>query len=97
MFTGITEDIGKILKIKKSADRFFYISTKINYKSLKIGSSISCNGICLTIIKRGKKKKTNWFAITASKETLSKSNLAVLVTIVSALYVCNFTASTPES
>tara|TARA_B100000949_G_scaffold96404_1_gene85958 strand:- start:901 stop:1506 length:606 start_codon:yes stop_codon:yes gene_type:complete len=78
MFTGITEDIGKIFKIKKSGDRFFYIFTKINYKSLKTGSSISCNGICLTIIKRGKKKKTNWFAITASKETLSKSNLGLM-------------------
>ena len=57
MFTGIIEDIGEILKIKKSGDRLFYISTKINYKSLKIGSSISCNGVCLTIIKREKKKK----------------------------------------
>ena len=75
MFTGIIEDIGEILKIKKSGDRLFYISTKINYKSLKIGSSISCNGVCLTIIKREKKKKKNWFVITASKETLSRSNL----------------------
>ena len=57
MFTGIIEDIGEILKIKKNGDRLFYISTKINYKSLKIGSSISCNGVCLTIVKKGKKKK----------------------------------------
>ena len=71
MFTGIIEDIGEILKIKKNGDRLFYISTKINYKSLKIGSSISCNGVCLTIVKKGKKKK-NWFAITASKETLTR-------------------------
>ena len=55
MFTGIIEDIGEILKIKKNGDRLFYISTKINYKSLKIGSSISCNGVCLTIVKKGKK------------------------------------------
>ena len=74
MFTGIIEDIGEILKIKKNGDRLFYISTKINYKSLKIGSSISCNGVCLTIVKKLKKKK-NWFAITASKETLTRSNL----------------------
>ena len=52
MFTGIIEDIGEILKIKKNGDRLFYISTKINYKSLKIGSSISCNGVCLTIVKK---------------------------------------------
>jgi len=78
MFTGIIEDIGEIFKIKKSQDQRFSISTKINYKNLKIGSSISCNGVCLTIIKRGKKKKNNWFTITASKETLKKSNLSLL-------------------
>ena len=57
MFTGIIEDIGEIFRIKKDGDTKFYISTKINYKKLKIGSSISCNGICLTIIKKGKRKK----------------------------------------
>jgi len=77
MFTGIIEDIGKVLEIKKNGDKIFYISTKINYQSLKIGSSISCNGICLTIIKKGKKNKKNWFAISASKETLSRSNLSI--------------------
>ena len=75
MFTGIIEDIGEIFRIKKAGDTKFFISTKINYKKLKIGSSISCNGICLTIIKKGKKKKNNWFVISASKETLLKSNL----------------------
>ena len=75
MFTGITEDVGEVLEIKKDDDKIFYISTKINYKNLKIGSSISCNGICLTIIKKGKKKNNSWFTISASKETLSKSNI----------------------
>ena len=46
MFTGIIEDIGKVFKIKKSGDKLFYISTRINSKKLKIGSSISCNGVC---------------------------------------------------
>ena len=78
MFSGIIEDIGKVLRIKKNGDKKFFISTNINYKDLKIGSSISCNGACLTIIKKGKKKKNNWFAITASKETLLKSNLNLM-------------------
>ena len=77
MFTGIIEDIGEVLEIKKDGDKIFYISTKINYQNLKIGSSISCNGICLTITKKGKKNKKNWFAVSASKETLSKSNLNI--------------------
>ena len=77
MFTGIIEDIGEVLEIKKNGDKVFFISTKIHYQKLKIGSSISCNGICLTIIKKGKKNKKSWFAISASKETLSKSNLNI--------------------
>ena len=77
MFTGIIEDVGEVLEIKKYGDKIFYISTKINYQNLKIGSSISCNGICLTITKKGKKNKKNWFAVSASKETLSKSNLNI--------------------
>ena len=75
MFTGIVKDIGKVLKIKNDKDINFFNLTSINYKDLKLGSSISCNGVCITIIKKGKKKKKNWFAFTASKETLKKSNL----------------------
>ena len=59
MFTGIIEDIGEVLEIKEDGDKIFYISTKINYQNLKIGSSISCNGICLTIINKGKKLVCN--------------------------------------
>ena len=78
MFTGIIQDIGKIIKIKNEADKKFLVQTNIDYKNLKIGSSICCNGICLTIIKREKKKKKNLFVFTASKETLNKSNLDLL-------------------
>ena len=75
MFSGIIEDKGQIFKIKRNGDKKIFISTKINYKNLKIGSSVCCNGVCLTVVKRGRKKKNNWFAITTSKETLAKSNL----------------------
>ena len=34
MFTGIIEDIGEVLEIKKVGDKVFYISTKINYLKL---------------------------------------------------------------
>ena len=78
MFTGIIQDIGEIVKIKKEEDKKFFVLTNIDYKKLKVGSSICCNGICLTIIKREKKKKKNWFVFTASKETLNRSNLNFL-------------------
>ena len=56
MFTGIIQDIGEIVKIKKEEDKKFFVLTNIDYKKLKVGSSICCNGICLTIIKKKKKK-----------------------------------------
>tara|TARA_B100000315_G_scaffold230974_1_gene241886 strand:+ start:1432 stop:2025 length:594 start_codon:yes stop_codon:yes gene_type:complete len=75
MFTGIINSIGTIIKIKKKADKIFFIETKLKLSDLKVGSSISCSGVCLTIIQKGKKKNNSWFTISASKETLSKSNI----------------------
>jgi len=58
MFTGIINSIGTIIKIKKKADKIFFIETKLKLSDLKVGSSISCSGVCLTIIQKGKKKIT---------------------------------------
>ena len=32
MFTGIIEDIGEVLEIKKNGDKVFNVSTKIHYQ-----------------------------------------------------------------
>ena len=75
MFTGIINSIGTIRKIKKKGDKIFFIETKLKFSDLKVGSSISCSGVCLTIAQKGKKENSRWFRISASKETLSKSNI----------------------
>jgi len=76
MFTGIIIDIGEVFKIEiKKGDKKFFISTKLKLINLKIGSSICCSGVCLTIIRNGKIKNKNFFVVAASEETLSKSNL----------------------
>ena len=76
MFTGIIKDIGRVFKVeKKEGDKKFFISTHLKFINLTTGSSICCSGVCLTIIKRGKNKKKNFFVIAASKETLKKSNI----------------------
>ena len=75
MFTGIINSIGTIRKIKKKGDKIFFIETKLKFSDLKVGSSISCSGVCLTIVQKGKKENSRWFRISASKETLSKSNI----------------------
>ena len=45
MFTGIIQDLATI-KTKK--DGLYQISTNLDLSKCKEGSSISCNGVCLT-------------------------------------------------
>jgi len=75
MFTGIVKERGKILEIKKSKGKTrFAIFSKIIVPKLKIGSSISCNGVCLTVVARRK----NYFEVEAIPETLKRTNLGEL-------------------
>jgi len=50
MFTGIIEEIGRIISIKEKRNLTqISINTQNILKSAKIGDSISINGTCLTI------------------------------------------------
>ena len=72
MFTGLITHIGIVSKTKFSStqDNFLRINIKWQYKSLLIGSSVCCNGVCLTVT-----GKTNeYFDVMFSKETSSKTN-----------------------
>ena len=54
MFTGIIQGIGFIDKLQSNNT---FIRTSLDLSDCKIGSSISCNGVCLTahtIKKNGK-------------------------------------------
>ena len=66
MFTGISENIGKIKKISSKEPIEYKIETKMALKKSKIGASIMCSGICLTLIKKG----LNYFSVNISEETL---------------------------
>jgi riboflavin synthase len=68
MFTGIIEKTGKIKKIDKKGGKVFFAVE--NYlKGIKIGDSISCDGVCLTVIKREK----NYFTVELMPETLKRT------------------------
>lgn len=58
MFTGIVEGIGKIEKISKNTKNRSAIQMTVNLgkhaKGLKIGQSVSLNGVCLTATKLSK-------------------------------------------
>lgn len=64
MFTGIIEDIGKVVKI---VGETFYIKSKLTPR-LNEGSSIAVDGICLTVIK----KEGDLFLVEVSAETKRK-------------------------
>ena len=75
MFTGIVEELAQIKSIEpKSKGIRYAISSEVVVDDLKIGDSISVNGVCLTIVKRGKDS----FCMDLVEETLNKSNLGEL-------------------
>ncbi len=55
MFTGIINKTGKIKKINREKNKI-YLTIKVNNFSngVKIGGSVSCDGACLTVIKKTK-------------------------------------------
>ena len=75
MFTGIVEEIGKILGIKNGAD-FWDIEIEGDkvLDSIFLGDSIAVNGVCLTVTKFDKKN----FTVDVMAETMRKSNLKFL-------------------
>ncbi len=72
MFTGIIEEIGVIKKINnKNGKRYFTINCQRINSSLKIGSSVASNGICLTIIDFNEKQ----IIVEAMQETILKTSV----------------------
>lgn len=74
MFTGIVTDVGQVRHIEKRGDTHVVIGTNYDVSAIEIGASIACSGACLTVVDKGS-AKDRWFAVTASAETLSKTNL----------------------
>ena len=71
MFNGIIFNTGKIKIIeKKKKSILIGIKSNLKFKKTEIGSSISCNGVCLTLFKI--KKDIIFFYL--SNETLLRSN-----------------------
>lgn len=67
MFTGIVEKTGKLKKKENKNGKIYFQIEVLNFLSdLKIGDSVSCDGVCLTIIKKNK----NCFTVELMPETL---------------------------
>ena len=75
MFTGLIKAVGKITSIeRKSNEALLCVEWKDLPTEVKIGDSISVNGVCLTATTI----TPNWFSAVASQETLEKTNLGEL-------------------
>jgi len=74
MFTGIVTDVGEVRHVEKRGDTHVVIKTHYDVSTVDIGASISCSGVCMTVVDKGN-TKDRWFAVTASGETLSKTTL----------------------
>ena len=77
MFTGIVTDIGKVLDIeRKDAGARLVIACHYPAESIAIGASISCAGICLTVVDRHPLSNDGTaFTVDASAETLGKTTI----------------------
>ena len=75
MFSGIIEEVGKVVKVTDSADgRRLQILAPEVIKDVKLGDSISCNGTCLTVVEFDNES----FDVEAVWETLRRTNLGTL-------------------
>src|SRR5687767_9510622 len=69
MFTGIVSTIGRIVTVEPiGGDRRLFIEATAGFlKGVKLGDSIACSGVCLTVTAR----KGRRFAADVSVETLT--------------------------
>lgn len=75
MFTGIIENTGKVMKIKKEGGNLHFWLDCDFTSELKVDQSVAHNGVCLTVVEI----KENQYRVTAIDETLKKSNLGELI------------------
>jgi len=68
MFSGIIAAVGRISLIERAGDRLRLAidAGRLGLRDVSVGDSITVNGACLTVVKRGKKR----FSVDVSRETL---------------------------
>ena len=71
MFTGIVEELAKIIDIKKSRNNLDITLCCEITSELKIDQSVSHNGICLTVVDINNK----FYTVTAIEETMNKTTI----------------------
>ena len=75
MFTGIVSDIGRVRSVEQRSDTRVVVETAYDTTGVDLGASISCSGVCLTVVDKGAGQEggPQWFAVDVSGETLSRT------------------------
>lgn len=75
MFTGIVTDMGEIERLEDRGDLRARIRTVYPAEGIALGASISCDGVCLTVVDRGPAGGGAWFDVDISAETIAMTNI----------------------
>ena len=73
MFTGIIEEKGKVIDFSRG---ILEISTNLDLSDCKLGSSICCNGVCLTATEINFINNSYQFKTSVSEETMLRTNFS---------------------
>lgn len=75
MFTGIIEEVGQVIALKKGANSIVLtIGASAIMEDLKLGDSVATNGVCLTVTALGR----DFFQADVMHETMNRSSLGSL-------------------
>ena len=73
MFTGIIQNLGRVTSFTNGE---LEVSTSLNLSDCKIGSSICCNGVCLTATEINFKEDLYTFKVNVGEETQKRTNFS---------------------
>ena len=73
MFTGIIQNLGNVTNYTNGE---LEVSTSLDLSDCKIGSSICCNGVCLTATKINFKDEQYTFTVNVGEETQQRTNFS---------------------
>jgi riboflavin synthase len=68
MFTGIVTEVGKVVDVRRGADRLAF-RIEVDYEDLVEGESIAVSGACLTVVSCGE----SWFEVEAIVTTRGRT------------------------
>ena len=74
MFSGIVEEAGEVVGLRKEGENLHLTMTCSFVNELTIDQSVAHNGVCLTVVEN----TGTTYTVTAIKETLDRSNLGLL-------------------